>query len=228
MERTILDARKREQTKKEYCRKIRRDGLVPGVVYGKGMEPMHLSVGLSNLEKVIHTDSGLNVIIDLKVKDEQQQEASYLAMIGDLQRDVFQKRIIHVDFHKISLEDMVTATVPVTLTGEAPGVKEGGVLDHILWEMEVESLPLQIPEHIEVDISSLKMEDAIHVKDIALIEGVKFLASPEEIIVVVHPPRKIEETPAEAQAALAAMESPENAAVPTVSEIKKAAKAKEE
>ncbi|MFH0803206.1 MAG: 50S ribosomal protein L25 [bacterium] len=228
MERTILDAHKREQTKKEYCRKIRRDGLVPGVVYGKGMEPMHLTVGLPNLEKVIHTDSGLNVIIDLKVKDEQQQEASYLAMIGDLQRDVFQKRIIHVDFHKISLEDVVTATVPVILTGEAPGVKEGGVLDHILWEMEVESLPLQIPEHIEVDISSLKMEDAIHVKDIALIEGVKFLASPEEIIVVVHPPRKIEETPAEAEAALAALETPETTAVPTVSEIKKAAKAKEE
>ncbi len=225
MERTVLDARKREQKKKEYCRKIRREGLVPGVVYGKGMDPMHLDVGHANLEKVINTESGLNVIIDLKVKDEQQKEVSYLAMIGDLQRDVFQKKIIHVDFRKISLEEKVTATVPVVLSGEAPGVKEGGVMDHILWEMEIEALPLQIPEHIVIDISSLKMEEAIHVKDIPQIDGVKFLASPEEIAVVVHPPRKVEEAPVAAEVAA---ETQETAAVPTVSETKKAAKAKEE
>lgn len=190
MKQVTLNAELRTSSGKGYCRKIRAKGLVPGVVYGKGMVNKHILLDNKDINNIL-TKSGMNVIIDLKLKDLE----NLLVMVQNLQKDVFYKNILHIDFHKISLEEKVTAAVPIILSGTPLGVKEGGILDHILWELEIEALPLAIPENIEVDVSSLKIDESIRIKDLNIPEGVSTNLPQNEIVAIVHPPRVEEEKP---------------------------------
>jgi large subunit ribosomal protein L25 len=201
LERAKLQARIRTKTGKGAARKLRRAGRIPAILYGKKITTQPLEVEERALCNLLST-SGPNVIIDLEVLGNEKQEM-HTCMISELQREPIRRSILHADFHRISLEEKVTATVSIVLRGESPGVKSGGILDHLIHEVEVESLPLSIPDQIEADISNLEIDQALRVKDIKLPEGVEILRDEEDIVVIVHPPKGAEEAPAATETARA-------------------------
>ena len=183
----LLEARVRNELKKNKTDKMRRTGIVPAVVYKKGLVAIPLSLSVKDMEKVLHTSAGGNVIINLSVP-ENGKTANKTVIIKEIQYDHLKGSLLHVDFNEISLTEMLKVGVPVEAKGEAAGVKDGGILEHILWEVEIECLPTQIPEKIEADISGLKIGDSLHVKDLRVPGGVKILNDPELTIMSVKPP----------------------------------------
>jgi len=177
-----LTADVRQTDGKGGARKLRATGRVPGVVYGHGDEPLHISVDHKELYHTIHTDAGMNVMVDLKV-DEQ----TFLAMPRDIQRDHLRGQLLHVDFLRIARDEKLEVEVPITLTGDSPGVKEGGLVEHHLWNLHVECLPQDVPDTIEADISAMKITDVLHVSDLKVSSNVTVLTSPEEVVVAVVP-----------------------------------------
>ncbi|MHC4183826.1 MAG: 50S ribosomal protein L25 [Planctomycetota bacterium] len=109
-----------------------------------------------------------------------------MALVKDIQFDTFGKEILHIDFVRIALTEKVTTPVPIVLYGTSQGVKEGGILDHAMKEIEIECLPTEIPKEIRIDVSELKVKDSLHIKDIELSPNVKVLDSPDAIVVSVH------------------------------------------
>lgn len=198
MQQISLQAKARTEKGKSSARKARGEGIVPAVIYGKNMDSIPLSIQISALEKALSRGAA-HKIVKLQI-DRQGNSDEKLCVIHEIQKDTFGMRVLHVDFHHISMEEKITAKVPIRLHGEPQGAKAGGVLDHVLWEVEVEALPLNLPEKLEADVSSLGFHQAIHLKDLVLPEGVEILEDPEEIVAVVHPPRT-EETPAVAAVA---------------------------
>ncbi len=190
MHQVTLKAEKRDRAGKEACKKIRREGKVPGIVYGKDMENVMVQVDAKELRKTLSTHAGTRVIVNLEVQNGKSKEV-YTTMIAEIQKDIFQKQYYHVDFHKISLEEKVHTEVPVILVGEAKGVKAGGVLDHLLWSVPVKGLPLDIPEAIEVDITDMKENDHLLVKDLPVNGNLEILEDPEEVVAVIHPPKVV-------------------------------------
>ena len=167
MEKIKLAAQVREKTGKGVARKLRQSGLVPAVIYGKGKDPQALVVDPQEVKNYL---AG-NVIFDLDIEG----LGTMPAMIKDIQKDVISGDLKHVDFLHISMDEKVTVSVPVVLVGDAPGVQEGGVIQQLLWELEVECLPLEIPESLEV--SNLQVP-----------EGITILTSEEETIVTIAVP----------------------------------------
>ncbi len=188
MARIALSAEKREQTNKSLMGILRRGGSVPGIVYHKGDKSVSIQVSGKSLTAVLHTDAGRNVLIDLKIKNEKP-EKSRTVVVKELQHDPVRGDILHVDFHQISLTEKIMVNVPIIEKGEAVGVKnEGGILESPLRELHIECLPTDIPEHIEVDISGLKLNESIHVRDLKLPAAIKILNDPEMVIVQVKLP----------------------------------------
>lgn len=198
-----LKADKREEKGKELNKKLRAGGLVPGVVYRKGEETLSLKIDSKNLSKTLHTEAGENVIIKLFVQGDKKKKER-IVVIKELQRDPVKDSLVHVDLNEISLTETLKVKVPLVSKGEAIGVKqEGGVLQHVTWEVEVECLPTNIPDKIEVDITNLKIGDTLSVKDVLPPEGVKILADPESIVFSVEHVKVVEEAvaaPAEGEA----------------------------
>jgi large subunit ribosomal protein L25 len=153
---------------------------VPAVVYGKGMEPVAISVGKKELVAAIAGEGGLNHLITLKGADTLDGRT---VIIADISFDCLKGDPLHVDFHKISLEEKVKVKVPITLLGVAKGVKEGGMLDFLMHTVSLECLPTQIPEHIEVDITNLGIGNSFHVADLLLQDGLKVLEDPKATVV---------------------------------------------
>jgi large subunit ribosomal protein L25 len=146
-------------------------------------------LSVKDLVEVLHTKAGSNVIITLKVQSEEKALKDKTVIVKELQHDPVRGSILHVDFGEISLTDTLKVNVPIVAKGDPVGVKqEGGVLEHIMWEVQVECLPTDIPEKIECDVSALKIGDAIFVKQLAVPEGVKILNDPELIAMIVKPP----------------------------------------
>lgn len=188
-----LKAAIREGKGKEINSKIRREGIVPAVVYRKGEETVSLAIHKKDMIKALHTEAGENVILKLYV-DGAKKKKERTVIIKEIQKDPVKDLILHVDFQEISLTDKLKVKVQIIAKGEAIGVKQdGGVLQHILWETEVECLPTNIPEKIEVNVSGLKIGDAIHVKDVQPPEGVKILSDPEGVVFSVEHPKVVEE-----------------------------------
>jgi large subunit ribosomal protein L25 len=173
----------REGTGKGAARKIRAVGRVPAVLYGPEMEPLRLSVNERELWHALHTDAGTNVLISLQLDGD-----SYLTMPREVQRDIVRGTLMHVDFLRIRRDVAIQVDVPVHLTGESVGVKEGGVVEHHLWELRVECLPTQVPESIDADISALAIGDALHVSDLRVPSHITVLTPMEETMVSVVPP----------------------------------------
>lgn len=182
-----LAAEKREESGKGPARRARAVGRVPGVLYGPGLEAVNLSVDSNDLWHVLNTDAGVNVLVDLKVDGQE-----YLTMPREVQRDILKGTLLHVDFIQIDRNKPIQVDVPIHLTGEAAGQKEGGVVEHHLWELHVEVLPLEVPESIEADITELEMHDSLHVSDLTIPDGVTVLTSEEETVVSIVPPPVIE------------------------------------
>jgi large subunit ribosomal protein L25 len=192
-----LVAEPREGTGKGVARKLRAAGRVPAVLYGHGMDSMALSVDSKDLFHVLHTGAGTNVLVDLVVDGTE-----HLIIPRDVQRDHIHGRFIHVDLLAIRRDEKLHLTIPVRIVGESVGVKAGGVVEHRLWEIEVECLPTDVPEAIEADISALEIGMGLHVSDLAAPEGVTFLTSEEESVVAVAQPQmavELEEEAAEGE-----------------------------
>lgn len=224
MERISLQARRRDGLGKGQARKLRRTGQVPGVVYGRRREPLPVVVEAKSLRNVLHTQAGMNVLIDLSIANGDR--AAETVMVKDVQRDIFLRDIIHVDFHTISLTETLEAHVRLSFVGQAPGVAEGGVFEVHLREVVIECLPTQIPEHVEVDINGLAVGDSIHVRDLKVPPEVTIVTPVEEVVATVVMPKAVEEVaPAAAPAEVPVAEAAEPEAK---AEAKPAEKAKVE
>ena len=193
MEKVILNATARENTGKSACKHIRKEGLIPGVVYKDGKEGIKVQMDSKELWRSLHTEAGENAIITMNITG-GDKVAKKTVILQETQQDPINEKVLHVDFHEISLKDKIQVSVPVVVKGEAPGVtEEDGVLAQIAWELEVECLPTAIPEQIIVYVDKLGMNDAIHVKDLESMEGVTILDDPESVVVTVSPPAAEEE-----------------------------------
>ncbi len=184
---------------KKAAKSTRREGKIPAILYGKSVKPTPLAVSEKEFHRVTHTKAGGNVLIGLKV-DGAKSGKDTTCLIKEVQRDPVTDQIFHVDFTAISLTEKIQIKVPLAVrdADQAIGMKEGGVLDVVHHEIEVECLPTQIPERIEVSVKQLKIGDAIHLKEIALPQGVIPLLSGDEVVITLHPPQKEEEAvPAE-------------------------------
>jgi large subunit ribosomal protein L25 len=179
-----LKAERRDRTGKETAHKIRAAGRVPAVVYGRGMEPMHVSIDSRELFHLLHTDAGVNVLVDLRVDGDH-----FLALPREVQRDLIKGRFVHVDFLRIARDEKITVEVPVHVVGESHGVKEGGVVEHHLWNLQVECLPTDVPTHIDADITKLGINESLKVSDLEPPEKCTILTSADEVVVSVVPPQ---------------------------------------
>lgn len=185
MNRYSIEVKKREETGKGAARRLRRNGLIPGVVYGSNRDPEALTVDPVDLKGKIHS----NAIIDLDIEGEEET-----VMIKDFQKDVIKEEIIHVDFQKISMDETIHITVPIKLVGDAPGVREGGVLQQLMREVDIEVLPSDIPDELELNIDELTLSDSLEVSDLDIPEEVNVINSLDDVIVtVVAPSEEIEE-----------------------------------
>jgi large subunit ribosomal protein L25 len=190
MEQLILEVEKRTEIGKTKVNALRHQGLIPAVVYSEGKEAISLKISRGQFLKMIHQHQVENAIITLQVKDDDKK-GGRSCMIKELQHDPVKGDILHVDFNEISLSKALKVKVSVAPKGEATGVKnDGGVLEHVMWEVEIECLPMDIPKHIDVDISALKIGDSIHIKDIAFPPKVKVLSDPDSIVLHVAAPMK--------------------------------------
>ena len=179
-----LKAEPREGTGKGIARRLRAEGRVPAVVYGHGMQPRHVSVDSRELFHLLHTEAGMNVLVDLHVDHDQ-----FLAMPREIQRDHTRGQFIHVDFLQIARDEKITVEVPVHIVGESRGVKEGGVVEHHLWELEVECFPQDVPPSIEADITRLGINESLKVGDLVVPPNCTIITPKKEAVVSVVPPQ---------------------------------------
>jgi len=204
---SILEAQKREPGNKNAARRVRADGKIPAVVYGSGTDAAPVAVDPRQVLRILHSESGHNTIFDLALDSERVK-----AMIVDWQFEPIKGRLLHVDLQRIAMDKKLTVTVPIVLKGEAEGVKtQGGILEQLLREIEVECLPSDIPKAIEVDISHLVFGVETRVKDVVPSAKLKILTDPEEMIAhITSVKEEVVVTPeAAAEAAAAAPAEPE-------------------
>ena len=183
MERYEITVETREETGKGVARRLRRDGKIPGVIYGKSREPKPLTVDPLDINKRLFG----NAIFELTIVDDGEEDDE-LAMIKDYQKDVIKDDLLHVDFQHISMDEKIAVTVPVNLEGSAPGVQEGGVLQKLMREIEIESLPGDIPDEIVLNIDELTMGDSLQVSDLEVSDSIDILSPLGNVIVTVVAP----------------------------------------
>ncbi len=200
MERLKLSVQLRDEKGKNKVKKMRGSGDIPGVVYKKGVAALNIKVNEKDLFKVLRTRAGENVLLDLTISDGDKAKKKTV-MIKEVQHHPIKDEIYHVDFHEILLTETIKVDVQVEAKGESEGVvKDGGTLEYVLREIEIECLPTQIPENIEVHVETLKIGDSIYVKDLVVPSGIKILNDPELTVLSVEPPyveKPAEEVPGE-------------------------------
>ncbi|MDP9362187.1 MAG: 50S ribosomal protein L25 [Acidobacteriota bacterium] len=187
MAEVTLEVTRRERSGKEIAKKLRQDGKIPAVVYGGHKEPVAITVERKAVSDLIQkSDHGIRSIFVLKMAGTDQQRH---AMIKDMQMDPISRRMTHIDFIRVVMDEVVRVTVPVHITGNSIGVKEGGILDWQIRELHVECLPDAIPDKIDVDITNLGAHQQVRVSDLQLPEGVKVAEDTHRVIVGVTSPR---------------------------------------
>ena len=201
-----LEATAREATTKNAARRVRVAGQVPAVVYGAGKNSQTVSVDPRHVKRILYSDTGHNTIVDLKLPNEQAK-----AMIVDWQYEPIRGHLLHVDFKRIAMDKALRVKVPVLLKGDAAGVKlEGGILEQVLREVEIECLPADIPGHIDVDVTDLTFGKLIRVEDLPHGEKLRFLTDPNQMVAhIVSVKEVVEETAVAAVDATAASTEPE-------------------
>ncbi len=188
-ERTKLTVKTRERLGSSETRRLRRQGIVPGVLYGAG-EPIAIFVEERELRRALTGAAGLHSILDVEIDGTGKSHASILK---EYQVDKVRGGVTHVDLHEVRLDRAITASVSVHLMGgdEAPGVREGGVLSQPLREIQVEALPLEVPEHIDLDVTHMMTGDTLRISDIEVPEGVTLLDDPETVVATVTAPTRV-------------------------------------
>jgi large subunit ribosomal protein L25 len=216
----IIKSEKRDMFGKNASHRIRRSGMIPAILYGEAGLSVPLVLDKKDIVMILKSESGENTIFRIAYDSEERD-----VMIKDVQVDPTTDTLLHADLIQIAMDKAIRVAVPVELLGEAVGVKmEGGFVDFIMREVEVECLPTDIPEHIAVDISHLHLHQSLKVQDLAPPEGVKIISEPSAAVLLIQVPHeeKVEAKPEEAVAA----EAPVEAAEPEV--IKKEQKKEEE
>ena len=200
-----IEVQRREETGKSANRRLRREEMIPAVVYGGGKEPISIQLPRKTLIDLFKSGGSENRIFLLKLADTGQ---SRHAMIRDMQIDPITRKVEHVDFMRIDMSKRIRVRVHVTLEGVAYGVRtEGGLLDFVTREVEVECLPTAIPQEIKVDVTEVKVGQHLEVKDLQLPAGVKLIEDEDRVIVsVAHAKVEVEAAAAGAEAVVAAPE----------------------
>jgi large subunit ribosomal protein L25 len=195
---SVLEAKSREGSGKGFARRLRGQGLVPAVVYGRHLEaPVHIAVDPVAIKKAIATPHKFNTLITLKVEKRGDQQV----LLKDYQVDPVTREVLHADFIGVRQDEPVKVQVPLVLTGKPVGVAEGGILSQSRRALEVYALPKAIPEKIEVDVSHLKIAQVLHINDVKLPEGVKVKTHVNYTVAVVSVPEREEVAPVAAAAA---------------------------
>jgi large subunit ribosomal protein L25 len=216
----VVNAKGRDDRGKNAARRLRRQGLVPGIVYGGKGGNIAVAVDPKALQKVLRSEAGRNTILKLDIAG----AGATNAILKDLQVDPIKDSLLHADFYRIAMDVAIRVTVPINIRGEARGVKvDGGILELITREIEVECLPGDIPERIDVDVSDLGLNGALRVSDLPANAKVKILESPDQVVVHVVSIKE-EEAPAPAAVAVEG----EAAAAPAEPEVLKKGKKEEE
>jgi large subunit ribosomal protein L25 len=201
MERPVLSAEIREGVGKGKARKLRAKGLIPAIFYSPKSQSVPLVIDSKEFVKTLQTEAGENVLIDLNIRKGDQADRK-VVMVKDIQIDPLQGTTLHTDFYEVAMNEMVTVEVPIHLVGKPEGIKMGGILEQIRRVIQIQCLPGDIPKGIDVDVSSLKIGDSIHVQDIQT-EKAKILFDTNFTIATVVPPvveekKVVEEVVAEA------------------------------
>ena len=176
--------------------RLRKEGIIPGVVYGKGREKVNVQLDRKSFSKVLQNSSSDNILVNLSIDG-----AAQLALVQEVQHDYIKSTVTHVDFHAINADEEIHAAAPIHLTGEPAGAKFGGLLELHLHSLEVRCLPKHLPEKLTADVSHLNVGDALHVSDLKLPEGVRVKLDGAIVVAAVSQPRVEESTPSAAPAA---------------------------
>ncbi len=187
MEQVALEAQRRAEVGKGPARRLRKKDVVPGVAYGLDKETMPIAVARDELEATLRTEQGLNVLLNLRIEG-VEVEKDTAAIVKEVQRHPVSRAPLSVDFQWISLTQAITVTVPIRIEGESPGVIEGGVVDQIMHEIQVQCLPTNIPDHFVADITGMEINDTLHVETLDVPADVEILADPSDALVSIAPP----------------------------------------
>ena len=178
-DRVKLEVKERESVGSAASRRLRKDGMIPGVLYGRGKKPHAISVPERTLRRVLTGSHGLHTILDVVLEG---QKTTHASILKDYQQDPLRGWISHVDLQEVRLDQPIHAQVVVELVGEPAGVNEGGVLSQVSREINVEALPMEIPERIELDVSAMAIGDTLRLADLDAREGVTYLDDAEETV----------------------------------------------
>jgi large subunit ribosomal protein L25 len=195
-ERTKLIVTARDRLGSSESRRLRREGLIPGVLYGRG-EPVTISVGERELRRALTGAAGLHSILDVEIDGVGQTHASILK---EYQVDKVRGNITHVDLQEVRLDQPIQASVSVHLVGaeSAPGVREGGALSQPLREVQIQALPLEVPEHIDLDVSHMEIGDTLRMSEVVPPDGVTILDDLETVVAILTAPTRVVEEEVEA------------------------------
>jgi large subunit ribosomal protein L25 len=188
-ERVRIQARERETRGSRESRRLRRQGQIPGVVYGRGRPARPICIEERELRRALSGPGGLHAILDVVLDGGSPSPA----VLKDYQQDPIRGTLIHFDLHEVRLDQPIQTSVVVQLVGESAGAKEGGVLSQVTRELNVQALPMEIPEHIDADVSEMHIGDTLRLADLPPIDGVTFLDDPEEtVLATVTQPTRVE------------------------------------
>ncbi len=207
---TKLTAQRRTASGKGAAGRIRREGLVPAVVYGLGTDSVPVTVASRELSTILSSDRGANTLITLEIDGAEQ-----LALARQIQRNPIKGTLVHVDFVRVRADQTIQAEVPVRLTGDAEGVSRGGVLEQLLHSVTVDARPSDIPDSLDIDISALEIGGSVRVSELVVPAGVALRNEPEAVVATISAPRVAE---AEGEAAAAEGEAPAEGAAPAPTE----------
>ncbi|MDE2028430.1 MAG: 50S ribosomal protein L25 [Candidatus Omnitrophica bacterium] len=186
MEQINFDVQIRKNTGSAAASQVRRSNLIPGVVYGAGQKPTVIQADRKVYDRISREHAGESLIYHLNLTDEGKKVSDFPAIIKDVQLHPVTDEVIHLDFSRISLDKEIEIKVKIIPKGEAVGVKrDGGTLEHLMWELDIICLPTNIPHHLEADVSNLGVHDSIHVKDLALPQGVRTKHDLEAVVITV-------------------------------------------
>jgi len=204
MKSVALNAFPRKLAKRAGAKRLRSEGRIPAVIYGRQAQPQNLEVSAKEMETLIHHSVSENLLVDLEVKDDTRPKR--LALVQEVQHHPLSGQVLHVDFHEVAENEQVTVSVPVETEGEAVGVKTGGgTLEHVLFKVRVRGLPKDLPEQLTVDVSHLNIGQAIHLGEIKTPPGTELIGDKQIPVISVAAPRTEEEEAAEAAEAAAAV-----------------------
>jgi large subunit ribosomal protein L25 len=189
-ERIRLEVKEREQSGSSDSRRLRKAGMIPGVLYGRGHKPHPITVSERELRRVLTGSAGLHAILDVVLEG---QKATHSSILKDYQVDPIRGKIDHFDLQEVRLDQSIQTSVVVELVGESVGAKAGGVLSQVAREVRVEALPLEVPERLELDVTAMEIGDSLRLTDLSAPEGVALLDDPETVLATVTVPTRVEE-----------------------------------